>query len=137
LIKIKNILIKIFTNLICSIILFGLTYLVAFLISHFFNITLSTIMLSEGLIMIFIGALVSPGKNHSSINLKAAGQRNANLITYQDLEVARLEQHMERESSDFHKNYYRNNIQVLFKYNLIIIFTGVFIIFYTLNFLLK
>jgi hypothetical protein len=126
---------KILFQLLYSLVMFGLGYIIALLIAHRFNYGLKEVMLSEGLILILIGALLSPKSNNPIINLQGVGQRNANAISYQDLEVTRQEQEMERASADYYKNYFRHNVVKSVFSNLTFLFTGIIIIIFSLNIL--
>lgn len=127
--KLEKLLIKI----LCCICLSIICFLIALLISHIFTIELSTIILSEGFILILIGAFISPSGKSSSINLNALGQHDANLISNQDLQVTRLEQQFERESADYYKNYFQKSVKGVFKSNITLILTGIILILYALN----
>jgi hypothetical protein len=116
---------RIFFQFLYSFILFGIGYIIAILISNKSNYKLQDVMSYEGFILILIGALLSPKSNHSIINLQGTGQRNANLISYQDLEVTRQEQELERESTNYYKNFFRYKVVKSVFRNLTFIFAGI------------
>ncbi len=110
--------------LLFSLVFSGIGYLLAILISHQFNYNLQDVLFCEGIFFIMIGAFMSMKGNPSGANFNAVGQNDAQFIAYQNNEVTRVE----REITNYHKNFLKNSI-VEFRFSgLTMILCGAFII---------
>jgi hypothetical protein len=132
--NISKILRSLIIKLLLCILIFGLIYLLAIIIPVFFNVTSKAVLVVEGLVLALSGALLSPGGN-SGIDLRGMGQRNANIISYQITEEARLQQQQEREDKDYHKNFFVNSVKEIFKNSIILVVAGIAGFLYAVNFL--
>ncbi len=124
---------KIVLHLITTAIFLLFSYGIAFLISSLFGFSLRTVMVYEGFLFVLVGALLSPGGSHTIINLGSFGQKNAAQISYQDLEVNRMEQELERKSKSYYKDFFyalKANTG-----NITLILSGAVLIIYSLNYM--
>ena len=126
--KFKVILRKILFAMLYSLILFGLGFVAAILISNGFDYNLVDVLSYEGLIFIIIGILVSMKGGPSGASINAMGQSDPNAMIYRNLEVARIE----RENTPYHKNFLRNSIVEFGIGRIALIVSGVFILISTL-----
>jgi hypothetical protein len=110
--------------LVCSLILSGVGYFIATLISNQFDLKLQEAMFVEGLIVIIIGALSSIKGNPSGSSIQGFGQGNAQYGSILHLEVTR----MERESTNYYKNFLKQSVAEFALSNITIIMCGIFII---------
>lgn len=131
--KTWNIVKKIMVQLIGILICLVISYAIALLISWCFPITFRTVMVYEGFLVILLGALLSPGGSRSIINLGAFGQKNAAQISYQDLEVNRLEQEVERKNPLYYKNFF--SIMRTINYHWSFLISGAVMVLYALEFM--
>ena len=130
--KVVKIVKRVAIQLFCCIIVLGTGILFSFLISKYLGIMIMGVIPYTGLFFLFIGFLLSPKGHHTDINLQAAGQRNANLISFQDTEVTRVDQQIAREAKDYYKELYQfRNIKTLFN-NIAFIVPGIFMIGYAI-----
>jgi hypothetical protein len=132
--NISKILRSLIIKLLLCILIFGLIYLLAIIIPVFFNVTSKAVLVVEGLVLALSGALLSPSGN-SGIDLRGMGQRNANIISYQITEEARLQQQQDREDKDYHKNFFVNSVKEIFKNSIILVIAGIAGFLYAVNFL--
>lgn len=132
-VKIMNIMKRVLVQLIGSIICVGIFYIIALLISRWFPITFRTVMVYEGFLVILVGALLSPSGSRSIINMGAFGQKNAAQISYQDLEVNRLEQEQERKNPFYYKNFF--SVVKTIDYHWAFLISGAVMILYALEFM--
>lgn len=66
--------------------------------------------------------------NPSGINLNGIGQSNENGISFQNLEVTRLE----REAKPYYKDYFNNNVVKFAFSNLTFILGGIFLVLFSI-----
>ncbi|MBP1756539.1 MAG: hypothetical protein H6Q59_2937 [Firmicutes bacterium] len=132
-VKTMNIIKKLLVLLIGILICLALSYVIALLVSRCFHITFRTVMVYEGFLVILIGALLSPSGSRSIINLGASGQKNAAQISYQDLEVNRLEQELERKNPLYYKNFFSTLKTINYHWTFLI--SGAAMLLYTLEFM--
>jgi hypothetical protein len=118
---------KIFLSLIFSLIIWGIGCIIGILISNQFNYKLKDVIITESLILVIIGILLSMKGSHSGLNLSGAGQSNENAVLYQHLETLRLEQEIERKSDEYFNNYYRRNVLRIALSNFTFIIGGIFL----------
>ncbi|MBH1940832.1 hypothetical protein I5677_08020 [Mobilitalea sibirica] len=104
--KIKIIIRKLLWLFIFGLVYLSTGYIVALFISHQFGYTLQDVMSYVGIFLFFLGILLSMKGNPSGSNINGMGMSNEKAISYQNLEVTRLE----REINPYHKDYYKNNV---------------------------
>lgn len=131
--KVNTTIKKIVFHIITTVILLVFSCGIAYLISTLFQISLRTVVVYEGFFLVLMGALLSPGGSRTVINLGAFGQKNAAQISYQDLEVNRLEQEKVRESKSYYKDFFYS--LKASTGNLTLILTGAVLILYSLNYM--
>lgn len=131
--KMMNIIKKLLVQFIGILICLALYYVIAILVSGCFHFTFRTVIVYEGFIVILIGALLSPSGSRSIINLGAFGQKNAAQISYQDLEVNRMEQELERKKPLYYKNFF--SVMKAINYHWVFLICGAIMILYALEFM--
>jgi hypothetical protein len=124
-IKFKKIVKRIFLLLIFSLIMWGIGCIIGLFISNQFYYKLKDVFITEGLIFVIIGILLSMNGSHYGLNLNGAGQSNENAVLYQHLETLRLEQEIERKSGEYFNNYYRRNLLRIALSNFTFIISGI------------
>lgn len=122
--KLKSLLKQSLLILCFSLIIFLIGLLISFLICYFKNCKLENILFYEGIIVTIIGVLMSLRGNPSGSNIGSIGQNNATQVSFENLEVTRLE----REMNPYHKGFRKNNIVTLGVINITIILSGIFLL---------
>ncbi|MFZ2539586.1 MAG: hypothetical protein WAX04_11880 [Oscillospiraceae bacterium] len=128
--KLKDIFKKSLFLLLYSLVFWGIGYVVAILISYQFKYNLQDVLFCEGLGFIMIGAFLSMKGNPSGVNFQGMGQNNGQYISYQNLEVTRIE----RETTDYYKNFFKHSVVEFAFSGLTIILSGIFIIVFSMFF---
>lgn len=126
--KFKSILKRLLLILCFSLIMFIIGVLVAFLIYYFSKYRIENILFYEGIIITIIGVLMSLKGNPSGLSVGSIGQNNTAQVSFQNLEVTRLE----REINPYHKNFSKNNIVTFGLINITIILSGILILILSL-----
>ncbi len=124
---------RILVQILYIIVFLTFSILCAILISHKFEIILRTVMVYVGFLIALVGALLSPRGSRSIINMNAFGQRSAEQIVHQELEINRLEQELERKDTFYHRKFFQ-----LVKegpHNITFVITGGILLFYAIKFL--
>lgn len=119
---------KITISLVLSIIFVAIGYLIAFLISNYYHTNFKNVMFLEGLATTLITVLFSIQGNPSGINLHGLGQETPQYSAYANLETTR----MERESTNYFKNFKNHSVVKLTFNSLTIVFGGILIILFSI-----
>ncbi|ROR29212.1 hypothetical protein EDD66_103148 [Mobilisporobacter senegalensis] len=121
-----NILKKILTLVILSLIFSIIIYVIAIFISKQFNYNIQDILFGGGLILIIIGGLMSIHGNPSGASLWGLGQSNAQYTSFLNLEAKKEENKIEDTRSHLLKNSIKKSRHI----NIIFIISGLFLIIY-------
>lgn len=107
-----------------SLIFLGIGYLIAIPISAKSNYSLQDVMFFEGIASIVIGLMLSMKGNPSGISLQALGRKDAQYISNENLEAAK----MERASTNYYKNFLKHSIIEFTHSSLVLVIGGIFLI---------
>lgn len=131
--KLRRMLKRVLVQLLCIIIFFAIVSGMAFIIHYFSELSLRTVMVYEGFVIVLVGALLSPRAGRSMANVNALDQPSAAQMAYHDLEVNRLEQEIERQDPSYYKNFFYS--MKAGANHLTFIITGVVMLLVALNYL--
>jgi uncharacterized protein YacL len=103
-VNLKIVMKKVLLILLTGIIMAGVGYLIAMLISDFGNLKLTNVLCYEGLIVIVLGLFMSMRGNPTSINLSMATQQNAQYMAQVNFDAVMQEQKATQYHTDSKKN---------------------------------
>lgn len=121
---VKQIIKRMGISLLLSIIFVVIGYLIAIPISNYSHDSIKDVMFLEGLATTVITLFFTIQGNPSGISLQGLGQNTSQYSTNRNLETTR----MERESTNYLKNFKNHSIVKLTFNSLTIVFGGVLII---------
>ena len=119
-----------FLSILYGLVFLGIGYVIAILISNRSGYYLQDVLFVEGFSVIVIGILMSMKGNPSGMSLLGLGQQNAQQVSYLNLEVTRIE----RDKTDYYKNFLKHSVLDFAFSSLVIILGGVFIILFSIFF---
>ncbi|MEG0691849.1 MAG: hypothetical protein RR444_02080 [Oscillospiraceae bacterium] len=126
--KFKKVLKKILFLLLFSIIILGIGYLIALIISTSAKSSMSDIMCYEGILAVIIGVFLCMKGNPSGLSISGMGQSNPQYISFQNLEVTRIE----REQHPYYKDFFKNAVVEFAFSGVTIILSGIFMLIISL-----
>lgn len=119
-----------FLSILYGLIFLGIGYVIAILISNRSGYYLQDVLFVEGFSVIVIGTLMSMKGNPSGMSLLGLGQQNAQQVANWNLEVTRIE----RDKTDYYKNFLKHSVLDFAFSSLVIILGGVFLILFSIFF---
>ncbi len=122
--KFRQIFKKVAVLLAISLIYSGIGYLAVWFLSYRFDYKMQDALACAGLILLFLGILMSMKGNPSGININGMGRGDANVTAYLNNEITR----QEREMNPYYKHFFRNNIVSFAFSSLTFILGGAFLI---------
>ena len=119
--KVKAIVWRLLILTISGLFFAGIGVGIGLLIAGHYAYNVQEVMFMEGIVFALIGILASMKGNPSGVGLSSWGMKNANAINYVNLETTVIE----RESTDYHKNFRKNAVVEYAFGRMTLIFAGV------------
>ena len=119
---------KMTISLVFSIIFVVIGYFIAFPISNYFHVDFKDVMFFEGISITLITLFFSVQGNPSGISLHGLGEINSQYSAYENLETTRIE----RESTNYFKNFRNHSVVKLTFNTLTIVFGGILITLFSI-----
>lgn len=111
--------------LLFSILLTGIGYLIAMVISHFGNIKMGNVLCYEGLAVLILGLFMSMKGNPNGVNLNVMGAgNNSQYIAQMNVDVTAEEQKI----TNYHENFKRNGVVEFCFSNITICLAGILLL---------
>jgi Na+(H+)/acetate symporter ActP len=122
--KLRFFIIKSLFCILFGLIVMGLGLLLGYLIATHYGYRLQDALFIIGILLVVIGIFASMKGNPVSMNIGGIGMKNANAISYMELETVRLE----RERTNYYQNFFKNAVVTFAFSGWTILLGGVFII---------
>lgn len=111
-----------------SVVMVTLAYIIGLVISNNSQYILKDVLFVEGIILTFIGLFSMMSGNPSGVNLTGLGNQNGQYFSNINLEVTKIE----RQSTNFFKNFKMHSVFELAKSSVTVVVSGVCIILLSL-----
>jgi hypothetical protein len=118
--------------LLVSLIVFGLGFAAAILISSKSDYVMQNVFFFEGVVLTLLGIVLFMKGNSFAIDFRGVGQKTAQHITYQSLEARRISEKIDKDGGRYYKNIAGNADIRIESVNFILLISGIAMAVYSM-----